>query len=154
MYERFTDRARKVMQLANQEAQRFNHEYIGTEHVLLGLVKEGSGVAANVLKKIETLKGRVIPSDVTVSITRHYGETAAEKSNELLLHMGIAVFGVTLLILLFLGWRESVVVLLAIPVMVWFLRFSILRTVAALWIVDDPVRPVDAVVVLGGGAIF
>jgi len=53
MYERFTDRARKVMQLANQEAQRFNHEYIGTEHVLLGLVKEGSGVAANVLKNLE-----------------------------------------------------------------------------------------------------
>ena len=53
MYERFTDRARKVMQLANQEAQRFNHEYIGTEHILLGLVKEGSGVAANVLKNLE-----------------------------------------------------------------------------------------------------
>src|SRR5215218_8419527 len=52
MYERFTDRARKVMQLANQEAQRFNHEYIGTEHILLGLVKEGSGVAANVLKNL------------------------------------------------------------------------------------------------------
>jgi ATP-dependent Clp protease ATP-binding subunit ClpC len=53
MYERFTDRARKVMQLANQEAQRFNHEYIGTEHVLLGLIKEGSGVAANVLKNLD-----------------------------------------------------------------------------------------------------
>src|SRR5688572_4928993 len=53
MYERFTDRARKVMQLANQEAQRFNHEYIGTEHILLGLVKEGSGVPANVLKNLE-----------------------------------------------------------------------------------------------------
>src|ERR1700747_95975 len=53
MYERFTDRARKVMQLANQEAQRFNHEYIGTEHILLGLIKEGSGVAANVLKNLE-----------------------------------------------------------------------------------------------------
>ena len=53
MFERFTDRARKVMQLANQEAQRFNHEYIGTEHILLGLVKEGSGVAANVLKNLE-----------------------------------------------------------------------------------------------------
>ena len=53
MYERFTDRARKVMQLANQEAQAFNHEYIGTEHVLLGLVKEGSGVAANVLKNLD-----------------------------------------------------------------------------------------------------
>jgi ATP-dependent Clp protease ATP-binding subunit ClpC len=52
MYERFTDRARKVMQLANQEAQRLNHEYIGTEHILLGLVKEGSGVAANVLKNL------------------------------------------------------------------------------------------------------
>src|SRR3989440_10293538 len=53
MYERFTDRARKVMQLANQEAQRFSHECIGTEHILLGLVKEGSGVAANVLKNLD-----------------------------------------------------------------------------------------------------
>ena len=53
MFERFTDRARKVMQLANQEAQRFNHEYIGTEHILLGLVKEGSGVAANVLRNLD-----------------------------------------------------------------------------------------------------
>lgn len=50
MYERFTDRARKVMQLANQEAQRFNHEYVGTEHILLGLVKEGSGVASYVIR--------------------------------------------------------------------------------------------------------
>jgi ATP-dependent Clp protease ATP-binding subunit ClpC len=53
MFERFTDRARKVMALANQEAQRFNHEYIGTEHILLGLVKEGSGVGANVLKRLD-----------------------------------------------------------------------------------------------------
>lgn len=53
MYERFTDRARKIMQLANEEAQRFDHEYIGTEHILLGLVKEGSGVAANVLKNLD-----------------------------------------------------------------------------------------------------
>lgn len=53
MYDSFTDRARKVMQLANQEAQRFNHEYIGTEHVLLALIKEGSGIAANVLKSFE-----------------------------------------------------------------------------------------------------
>ena len=46
MFDRFTDRARKVMGLARQEAQRFNHDYIGTEHILLGLVQEGSGVAA------------------------------------------------------------------------------------------------------------
>lgn len=53
MYERFTDRARKVMQLANQEAKRFSHEYIGTEHILLGLVKEGTGVASNVLRNLD-----------------------------------------------------------------------------------------------------
>jgi ATP-dependent Clp protease ATP-binding subunit ClpC len=52
MFDRFTDRAKKVMNLARQEAQRFNHEYLGTEHVLLGLVQEGSGVAANVLKSM------------------------------------------------------------------------------------------------------
>ncbi|MBM4015793.1 MAG: NDP-hexose 4-ketoreductase, partial [Planctomycetes bacterium] len=52
MFDRFTDRARKVMGLAKAEAQRLNHEYIGTEHVLLGLVQEGSGVAANVLKNM------------------------------------------------------------------------------------------------------
>jgi ATP-dependent Clp protease ATP-binding subunit ClpC len=52
MFTRFTERATKVMQLANQEAQRFNHEYIGTEHILLGLVKEGTGVGANVLKNL------------------------------------------------------------------------------------------------------
>jgi len=53
MYEKFTDRARKVMQLANQEAQRFNHEYIGTEHILLGLVKLQGGVAYEVLKSFK-----------------------------------------------------------------------------------------------------
>ena len=50
MYELFTDRARKVMTVANQEALRFNHEFISTEHILLGLIKEGDGVAAKVLK--------------------------------------------------------------------------------------------------------
>jgi ATP-dependent Clp protease ATP-binding subunit ClpC len=52
MFDRFTDRARKVMGLAKNEAQRLNHEYIGTEHILLGLVHEGSGVAANVLRNM------------------------------------------------------------------------------------------------------
>ncbi len=53
MFDRFTERARKVMSLARQEAQRFNHDYIGTEHILLGLVQEGSGVAAQVLRNLE-----------------------------------------------------------------------------------------------------
>ena len=68
-----------------------------------------------ILAKVDTLKGRLLPADVQLAVTRDYGHTAAEKSNELLLHMGIAVFGVALLILFFLGWRESLVVLLAIP---------------------------------------
>ena len=53
MYEKFTDRARKVMKCANEEAIRFNHEYIGTEHILLGLVKEGTGTGAQVLKQLD-----------------------------------------------------------------------------------------------------
>jgi multidrug efflux pump subunit AcrB len=72
-------------------------------------------VADEVLRKVDLLKGSVIPADVSVSITRNYGETAAEKSNELLLHMGIAVFSVAILIWLTLGWRESGIVAVAIP---------------------------------------
>ena len=72
-------------------------------------------VVNQVLAKVNSLRGTLLPAEVGVSITRDYGHTAAEKSDELLLHMGIAVFGVAVLILLFLGWRESLVVLLAIP---------------------------------------
>ena len=72
-------------------------------------------VVETILEKVESLKGSLIPEDIEVSITRDYGDTAAEKSNELLFHMGIAVVGVAVLILLFLGWRESIVVMLAIP---------------------------------------
>jgi ATP-dependent Clp protease ATP-binding subunit ClpC len=53
MFDRFTERARKVMTLARQEAQKLNNDYIGTEHILLGLVQEGSGVAAQVLKNLD-----------------------------------------------------------------------------------------------------
>ncbi len=73
-------------------------------------------VVHDILQRVEGLKGTLIPADIEVAISRNYGATAAEKSNELLLHMGIAIFGVAVLILLFLGWRESLVVLLAIPV--------------------------------------
>src|SRR2546430_17634516 len=51
-FDKFTERARKVLQLAQEEAQRFNHNYIGTEHLLLGLVREGDGVAAKVLNNL------------------------------------------------------------------------------------------------------
>jgi multidrug efflux pump subunit AcrB len=72
-------------------------------------------VAREVLRKVETLKGRIIPADVRVTVTRNYGLTAEDKSNELLWHMLIAVVGVSLLILLTLGWRESIIVAIAIP---------------------------------------
>ncbi len=60
MYERFTDRARNVMKLANKEAMRFGHEYIGTEHILLGLVQEGSGVAIQVLTNLAIDPQRIV----------------------------------------------------------------------------------------------
>ena len=72
-------------------------------------------VADEVMRKVDLLKGNLIPADVTVTVTRNYGGTAAEKSNELLLHMGIAIISVTLLIWLTLGWRESGIVAVAIP---------------------------------------
>ncbi|MDC3379248.1 ATP-dependent Clp protease ATP-binding subunit [Planctomycetota bacterium] len=65
MFDRFTDRARKVMGLARQEAQRFNHQYIGTEHILLGLIQEGSGVAANVLRNLD-----VDPEKIRVEVEK------------------------------------------------------------------------------------
>jgi multidrug efflux pump subunit AcrB len=73
-------------------------------------------VSGNVLRRIEPLRGSVIPADVKIELTRHYGETAAEKSNELLFHMLIAVVSVSILIALTLGLRESLIVFLAIPV--------------------------------------
>ncbi len=87
--------------------------------VTLSIAKRPGANAVSVVheveERLESLKGTLIPADLQITITRNYGETAAEKSNELLFHMGIAVFGVALLILFFLGWRESIIVMLAIP---------------------------------------
>ncbi len=116
-------------------------------------------VVAEVLKKVESLKGTLIPADISVTVTRNYGETAAEKSNELLLHMGIAVFGVAILILFFLGWRESTVVMLAIPstlaltLMVFYLygytlnRITLFALIFSIGIlVDDAIVVVENIV--------
>ena len=73
-------------------------------------------IAHRVLAKVDGLRGTLIPSDVNVVVTRDYGETAAEKSNELLYHMAVAVVSVSILIWLVLGRREAAVVLIAIPV--------------------------------------
>ena len=73
-------------------------------------------VGHRVTQKLETLKGSLIPGDVRLTLTRDYGETAAEKSNELLWHMLLAVLSVSVLIWVVLGRREALVVLIAIPV--------------------------------------
>ena len=73
-------------------------------------------VAERVMEKVESLKGTLIPAGVEVTVTRNYGATAQEKSNELLQHLLLATLSVTLLIALALGWRSSMVVLAAVPV--------------------------------------
>jgi len=73
-------------------------------------------VSEDLLKRVEFLKGKVIPADVQVTVTRNYGETAREKNNELLFHMFLAAISVTILIALFMGWRAGTVAAIAIPV--------------------------------------
>ncbi len=73
-------------------------------------------VAEAVLERVDQAEGRLLPADVNVAVTRDYGETAAEKASELITHLAIATLSVTLLIGLFLGWREALVVLVAVPV--------------------------------------
>jgi len=73
-------------------------------------------VAEDLIRRIESLKGKLIPSDVQVTVTRNYGETAREKNNELLFHMFLAALSVTILIAVFMGWRAGAVAAIAIPV--------------------------------------
>ncbi len=73
-------------------------------------------VAEDLLKRVESLKGKMIPADIQVTVTRNYGESAREKNNELLFHMFLAALSVTILIALFMGWRAGAVAAIAIPV--------------------------------------
>ncbi len=118
-----------------------------------------SRLCETILKTVEGLKGSVIPGDVAYVVTRDYGATADEKSNELLFHMLIAVVAVTFLMGLALGWRESGVVAIAIPMTLsltlagfYFLGFTLNRiTLFALIfsigiLVDDPIVGVENIV--------
>jgi multidrug efflux pump subunit AcrB len=116
-------------------------------------------VVNEVMRKIELLRGYLIPEGVEVTVTRDYGHTAKEKSDELLFHMGVAVVGVSLLIAVILGWREAGVVAIAIPVTLaltlatfYLMGFTLNRvTLFALIfsigiLVDDPIVDVENVV--------
>lgn len=84
-------------------------------------------VAEQVLTQVEALKGHQIPDSATVTVTRDYGETANEKANELLFHLGLATVSIIVLVLFAIGWREAIVVAIVIPV-------TILLTLFAAWI--------------------
>ncbi|MDD5439176.1 MAG: efflux RND transporter permease subunit [Candidatus Omnitrophica bacterium] len=131
--------------------------------VTLTVSKRKGANASRLCKKIitfvETLKGQAIPNSVSYTVTRDYGETADEKSNELLFHMALAVFGVSILIALALGWRESGVVAIAIPMTLsltlatfYCIGFTLNRiTLFALIfsigiLVDDPIVGVENIV--------
>lgn len=100
--------------------KQLGKNWTGGEAVTIALSKKKGTNATNTahraLKKIENLKGNIIPSAVDISITRNYGETAKEKSDELLSHMLIATISVILLIAFFLGRKEAIVVAVAVPV--------------------------------------
>ncbi len=112
-------------------------------------------IANAVLKSVHRMQGVSVPSDVTVTTTRNYGETAKDKSDELLEHLLLATLSVTLLVALFLGWRESGVVLLAIPVTLaltmavfYFLGYTINRVTLFALIFSIGILVDDAIVVV------
>jgi multidrug efflux pump subunit AcrB len=115
---------RDVAAVSDGTADPTTYTFFGTAAgeepaVTLSIAKRAGANAIDVshavLAEVAALRGRVIPADLSVTVTRDYGETSAEKSNELLLHMAIAVVSVSLLILFLLGWRASLVVAIAIP---------------------------------------
>jgi multidrug efflux pump subunit AcrB len=112
-------------------------------------------IANAVLKSVHEMQGVAIPNDVTVTTTRNYGATAKDKSDELLEHLLLATLSVTLLVALFLGWRESGVVLLAIPVTLaltmsvfYFLGYTINRVTLFALIFSIGILVDDAIVVV------
>jgi multidrug efflux pump subunit AcrB len=93
-------------------------------------------VADEIIKRLETVKEAMIPPDLTLSITRNYGETATEKADELMFHLLLATISIVLLITWAIGWREGVVVLVVIPV-------TILLTLFAAWIMGYTINRVS-----------
>ncbi len=81
-------------------------------------------IAEHVLAQVETVRGRIVPEDVAVHVTRDYGETANEKANELLFHLGLATVSIVLLVWLAIGWREALVVAVVIPVTILLTLFA------------------------------
>ena len=93
-------------------------------------------VSADVLRRLETIRGRVVPASLDVEVTRNYGETANEKANELLFHLALATGSIVVLITIAIGWREGVVTLIVIPT-------TILLTLFASWMMGYTINRVS-----------
>ena len=93
-------------------------------------------VAEDVMRQLDAVKGRVIPADLEVSVTRNYGATASEKANELLFHLALATVSIVVLITIAVGWREGLVVLIVIPT-------TILLTLFASWLMGYTINRVS-----------
>lgn len=102
--------------------------WVRTPAVSLALAKRAGAnavvVSENIAKRLEGLKSRLIPDDVLVTVTRDYGETANEKANELLFHLGLATVSIVVLIAIAIGWREAVVTLVVIPTTILLTMFA------------------------------
>lgn len=81
-------------------------------------------VAEDLLERLHGVQGRLVPSDINVTITRNYGETANDKANELLFHLGLATVSIVLLIAVAIGWREALVTLVVIPTTILLTLFA------------------------------
>jgi multidrug efflux pump subunit AcrB len=110
------------------EAAGANGAWQRTPAVSLALAKRAGAnavvVAEDLLARLQSVKGRLIPEDVDVTITRDYGETANEKANELLFHLGLATISIVVLIAFAIGWREAVVTLIVIPTTILLTLFA------------------------------
>ncbi|MGB3644943.1 MAG: efflux RND transporter permease subunit [Mesorhizobium sp.] len=81
-------------------------------------------IADEIMRRIDEVRGRIFPQDVEMTVTRNYGETANEKANELLFHLGLATISIVVLVAVAIGWREALVVAVVIPTTILLTLFS------------------------------
>jgi multidrug efflux pump subunit AcrB len=128
------DVARVVVESLPNEtrATHFSRDASGaltaTPTVSIALAKRAGAnavvISERIVEQLEQLKGRVVPEDITVQVTRNYGETANEKANELLFHLGLATISIVLLVAFAIGWREALVVAIVIPTTILLTLFA------------------------------
>src|SRR5690606_8509518 len=81
-------------------------------------------IAEEIVHRLEAVRGGIVPADVAMTVTRNYGETANEKANELLFHLGLATVSIIVLVAVAIGWREAIVVAVVIPTTILLTLFA------------------------------